>query len=219
MRVQIDHKTFFNVYLAYPESPPQSSPAQSSFLDSPAQLSGLSSTHSTPQSSVAPSPPPSSIAQSPLLPFATESLPSTALHTPQSASSPSHAPPSHVDHMHLSLPQIILEEVVNEGMYQNGVWVGLPARHNSDISESNMYKVLIGYMEIIALLTKNHYSHTKKIPGKWIDTSSKAPQSSSEGTISALKPDFIFAPDETSAEEVRAVSPSYSYFIFNVNCR
>ncbi|EKM83212.1 hypothetical protein AGABI1DRAFT_89790 [Agaricus bisporus var. burnettii JB137-S8] len=181
---------------------------------SPAQLSGLSSTHSAPQSSVAPSPPPSSIAQSPLLPFAAESLPSTALHTPQPASSPSHSPPPQlpppqlpgrqpqfVDHMHLSLPQTILEEVVNEGMYKNGVWVGLPATHNSSILETDMYKVLTGYMDKIALLTKNRYSHTKKIPGKWIDTSSKAPQSSSEGTASALKPDFIFAPDRTSAEE------------------
>ncbi|KAF7777867.1 hypothetical protein Agabi119p4_3939 [Agaricus bisporus var. burnettii] len=181
---------------------------------SPAHLSGLSSTHSAPQSIVAPSPPPSSIAQSPLLPFAAESLPSTALHTPQPASSPSHSPPPQlpppqlpgrqpqfVDHMHLSLPQTILEEVVNEGMYKNGVWVGLPATHNSSILEKDMYKVLTGYMDKIALLTKNRYSHTKKIPGKWIDTSSKAPQSSSEGTASPLKPDFIFAPDGTSTEE------------------
>jgi hypothetical protein len=157
MTSHLDNATFFDVYLAYPESPP------------------WSSAHQPPQ-----------------------------LHCSQSQIPRS----PHVNHTH-PLLEHICNQLVQDGKYSRNAWVNLTKDKKSNIAEKDTYNVLTPIFERIASLTEEHYPEIKRIPGKWFDTSRTPLQSWSKSAVLDLKPDFIFAHKETSADEVRLTPPLY----------
>jgi hypothetical protein len=159
MTSHLDNATFFDVYLAYPDSPPRSS------------------AHQPPQSHC-------SLSQIPRTP--------------------------HVNHTH-PLLEHIWNQLVQDGKYREGAWVDLPKDNKSNILEKDMYNVLTPIFERIASLTEEYYPEIKRIPGKWLDTSKTPLQSWSKSAVPDLKPGFVFAHDETSADEVRLTPPLYPY--------
>ncbi|EKM83213.1 hypothetical protein AGABI1DRAFT_104927 [Agaricus bisporus var. burnettii JB137-S8] len=215
MRAHLDRKTFLSSYLAYPESLPQSLVARHSpgaaLLQPPVPLS---TNHSVFYSTVAPSPPPSTAAQSPVVSSVTESLPSTASHSPRPPSSPPHSaqpqtprnlsPQSqHDDDTRLPLPQYVLEQLTKEKMYQDKTWVGLPNNQDPKMKELDTYQPLLRILTRIASLTEEYYKMIERvrIPGKWIDSSNISLQKWSRSRVADLRPDIVFAYDSPSHEK------------------
>ncbi|KAF7777870.1 hypothetical protein Agabi119p4_3942 [Agaricus bisporus var. burnettii] len=215
MRAHLDRKTFLSSYLAYPESLPQSLVARHSPGAAPLQPPvPLSTDHSVFYSTVAPSPPPSTAAQSPVVSSVTESLPSTASHSPRPPSSPPHSaqpqtprnlsPQSqHDDDTRLPLPQYVLEQLTKEKMYQDKTWVGLPNNQDPKMKELDTYQPLLRILTRIASLTEEYYKMIERvrIPGKWIDSSNISLQKWSRSRVADLRPDIVFAYDSPSHEK------------------
>ncbi|KAF7777864.1 hypothetical protein Agabi119p4_3936 [Agaricus bisporus var. burnettii] len=172
MEALLDRTTFLDTYLALPQSSPP--------------LSAQSSPHQ-------PSPPLQS----------RESQ--SSLHRPAGAqcSLPHHPQSQHANHESLPFTRHILNQLAVEGKYREGVWVGLPKKRRSLMQETDTYKVaLMEILERIALLTKEYYRGIVTVPGRWINPKSTSLQSWTRTTCPDLKPDIVFAHDETSGDEI-----------------
>lgn len=70
------------------------------------------------------------------------------------------------------------------------------------------YKFLLEVFTRIASLTAEYYRNNEKIPGKWMDTNKISLRSWSKNRVlEDPRPDFIFAHDETVADQVRLIIP------------
>ncbi|KAF7777865.1 hypothetical protein Agabi119p4_3937 [Agaricus bisporus var. burnettii] len=115
-----------------------------------------------------------------------------------------HSPQSQqANHESLPFTRHILNQLAVEGKYREGVWVGLPKKRRSSTQETDTHKVaLMEILERIALLTKEYYRGIVTVPGRWIDPKSTSLQSWTRTTCPDLKPDIVFAHDETSGDEI-----------------
>ncbi|EKM83214.1 hypothetical protein AGABI1DRAFT_104928 [Agaricus bisporus var. burnettii JB137-S8] len=188
MRAQLDRATFLDAYFAYPESSQQlqalSSPLQSTQYrlipeSSPPQPSTPWSTQFHPshsQSFKLQSPPPQ------LLPIRSQFVDHTTA---------------------LPLPQHILNHFIQDRKYRENAWVGLPKDQDSKMMGEDAYKFLLEVFTRIASLTAEYYRNNEKIPGKWMDTNKISLRSWSKNRVlEDPRPDFIFAHDETVADQV-----------------
>ncbi|KAF7777686.1 hypothetical protein Agabi119p4_3758 [Agaricus bisporus var. burnettii] len=188
MRAQLDRATFLNAYFAYPESSQQLQPLSSPLQSTQSRL--------IPESS-----PPQ-----PSTPWSTQSHPSHSQSSKLKSSPPQLLPirSQFVDHTTaLPFPRHILNHLIQDRKYRENAWVGLPKDQDSKMMGEDAYKFLLEVFTRIASLTAEYYRNIEKIPGKWMDTNQISLRSWSKNRVlEDPRPDFIFAHDDTVADEV-----------------